>query len=101
MSDPDPDKPPSHPEDPGLVVSPVLLSVEEEFADQAANFARLKHREPVFRRLVAYYTSLSHNIFAIETGIEPASEEFLVMLTNQQSQARADINAALQQIPLY
>ncbi len=85
----------------GFVVAPALRSVEEEFADQAADFARLKHRDPTFRRLVAYYTSLSHNIGAIETGVEPASEEFLAMLKNQQSQARSEISAALQQTPLY
>ena len=103
MSVPDPDQtePQVQAEDTGFVIAPALRSVKEEFADHAADFARLKHRDPAFRRLVAYYTSLSHNIGAIETGVEPASAEFLAMLKNQHSETRAEIGAALAQTPLF
>lgn len=101
MSETDTGQRPPQDEDQGFCVAPALRSVEEEFADQAADFARLKHRDPNFRRLVAYYTSLSHNIQAIEAGVEPASEAFLAMLKNQHSQTRGEISASLQQVPLY
>lgn len=92
---------PSTAQDEAFTPAPAIRSVEEEFSDQAADFQRLKHRDPMFRRLVAYYTSLSHNIGAIESGVEPASPEFLAMLKNQQDQARGEIAAALTQMPLY
>jgi uncharacterized protein YdcH (DUF465 family) len=94
----DPNQSDNHePNDP----APLFPSIDDEFSDQAAAFARLKHRDPVFRRLVGYYASLTHNVSAIESGLEPASAEFLAMLKNQQSQARAEIVAYLNQVPLY
>ena len=103
MNVPDPDRtePQIQAEDTGFAIVPALRSVEEEFAGQAADFARLKHRDQAFRRLVAYYTSLSNNIGAMESGLEPASAEFLAMLKNQHSQTRDEISAALAQTPLY
>jgi uncharacterized protein YdcH (DUF465 family) len=101
VPDPDRTEPQIQAEDTGFAIAPALRSVEEEFSGHSADFARLKHRDQAFRRLVAYYTSLSHNIGAIESGVEPASAEFLAMLKNQHSQTRDEISAALAQTPLY
>ena len=80
---------------------PSLISLQQEFPDQAALIDRLRYRDQSFRRLASYYESLTLNIHAIETGREEASETFLTMLRNQRDQARQDITTQLGNAPPY
>ena len=81
--------------------APALLSLEQEFPDNAALITRLRHRDQSFRRLASYYESLHLNIQAIETGREEASAAFLDMLRTQRDQARHDITHILADAPTY
>ena len=78
-----------------------VQSLEQEFPDNAALIARLRHHDQAFRRLASYYESLHLNIHAIETGREEASPAFLEMLRTQRDQARQDITQILADAPPY
>lgn len=81
--------------------TPLVLTLQQEFPDQAALIDRLRHRDQSFRRLASYYESLALNIHAIETGREEASDSFLTMLRNQRDETRQQITTQLGSAPPY
>jgi uncharacterized protein len=76
----------------------ILHELSDEFPDETVLVARLAKTNYLFRRLVGRYNAANRQIFRIESGDEPTTDEVLERLKKERLKLKDEIARMLTRV---